>query len=128
MIMEVVRIKFSADIYIDGKTMEEIREKFESLPLWSDQAKVCSAECSEILLVEDAETYEDKRHEYDHAYDKHDQSEVWINPEEQKIWSVWVGDVEVNDFLLTREEAEDLAQEYIDDGYDDVVIDKYENK
>ena len=43
-----------------------------------------------------------------------------------KIYTVWVGGVEVNDYLLTKEDAEYLAQEYIDDGYDDVVIDKYD--
>ena len=39
-----------------------------------------------------------------------------------KKFSVWVGGTEVNDQLLTREEAENLAFEYEDDGYDDVII------
>ena len=43
----------------------------------------------------------------------------------KRFYSVWVGDVEVNDYLLTKEDAEDLAQEYIDDGYDDVAITEY---
>ena len=43
-----------------------------------------------------------------------------------KIYTVWVGGVEVNDYLLTKEDAEDLAQEYIDDGYNDVAITKYD--
>ena len=33
-----------------------------------------------------------------------------------KKFSVWVGGTEVNDQLLTREEAENLAFEYEDDG------------
>ena len=37
--------------------------------------------------------------------------------------SVWVGGVEVNDYLLSRQQAEELAEEYKADGYDDVVID-----
>lgn len=37
-------------------------------------------------------------------------------------WTVWVGGIEVNDYYLTKEEAEDLAQEYEADGYDDVQI------
>lgn len=41
-------------------------------------------------------------------------------------YTVWVGGVEVNDHLLTKEKADELAQEYIDDGYDDVVVDKVE--
>lgn len=63
-----VRIKFSADIYIEGETMKEIRSKWENLPLWSEKAKERSAEFSEVELVEDAETYNDLRNEFDHAY------------------------------------------------------------
>ena len=43
---------------------------------------------------------------------------------EEKCWTVWVGGVEVNDYTLTRAEAERLARRYEADGYDDVVIDK----
>jgi hypothetical protein len=41
------------------------------------------------------------------------------------FYSVWVGGVEVNNYLLTKEQAEKLAQEWIDDGYDEVAIDDY---
>ena len=41
-----------------------------------------------------------------------------------KKFSVWVGGTEVNDQLLTREQAENLAFEYEDDGYDDVIIEE----
>lgn len=68
-----VRIKFSADIYIEGETMKEIKEKWENMSLWSEEAKECSAEFSELELVEDAETYDDLRHEFDHAYDEEDE-------------------------------------------------------
>lgn len=37
-------------------------------------------------------------------------------------WSVWVGGIEVNDYYLTKDEAECLAQQYEADGYDDVEI------
>mgnify|MGYP006928157404 CR=1 FL=1 len=38
-------------------------------------------------------------------------------------YTVWVGGTEVNDYYLDSEEkAEALAQEFIDDGYDDVKI------
>lgn len=43
----------------------------------------------------------------------------------KRFYSVWVGGVEVNDHLLTKEDAEDLAQEYINDGYDEVAITEY---
>jgi hypothetical protein len=35
---------------------------------------------------------------------------------------VWVGGVIVNNYLLTEPQAEDLADEYIFDGYNDVAI------
>jgi hypothetical protein len=41
-----------------------------------------------------------------------------------KEYTVWVGGVEVNDYYLTKEEAENLAFEYEDDGYDDVIVGK----
>lgn len=43
----------------------------------------------------------------------------------EKNWTVWVGGGEVNDFYLTKQEAENLAQIYKDDGYDDVVIEQH---
>jgi len=42
----------------------------------------------------------------------------------EKIYSVWVGASEVNNYYLTKQYAIDLAEEYKDDGYDDVVIRK----
>ena len=37
-------------------------------------------------------------------------------------WCVWVGSVEVNDYYLTYNNARNLADKYIDDGYDDVIL------
>ena len=60
-----VRFKFSADIYLKGKNMAEIREKFENMPLFSAEAlENGSAEFNELLLVEDANTYKDLMDEY----------------------------------------------------------------
>ena len=42
----------------------------------------------------------------------------------EKLFSVWVGGVEVNDYYLTLEQAEELAREYELDGYDDVQIEE----
>lgn len=39
-----------------------------------------------------------------------------------KKYSVWVGGIEVNDFYLSKKDAEKLKKEYEQDGYDDVVI------
>jgi hypothetical protein len=41
-------------------------------------------------------------------------------------YSVWVGGGEVNDFLLDRIEAESLALNWIEQGYEDVYIWKVE--
>lgn len=46
---------------------------------------------------------------------------------EKKNYTVWVGGVEVNDEMLTKEEAEKLAQKYIADGYDDVQVENVED-
>ena len=43
-----------------------------------------------------------------------------------KNYTVWVGGGEVNDFLLERQEAEMIALEWADKGYDDVYIWKVE--
>jgi hypothetical protein len=37
---------------------------------------------------------------------------------------VWVGGVIVNSYLLTEDKAEDLADDYKADGYDDVITEK----
>lgn len=69
-----VRFKFSADIYIEGESMKEIREKFENMQLFSQEAQEkCSAEFSELLLVEDADTNADLQGEYDKCYDEYDE-------------------------------------------------------
>lgn len=40
-------------------------------------------------------------------------------------FSVWVGGVEVNDNLLTLDEAQRIAKNWLDEGYDDVQLDVY---
>jgi|TARA_R100000482_G_scaffold36049_1_gene12127 hypothetical protein len=46
----------------------------------------------------------------------------------EKIYSVWVGASEVNNYYLTKEDAIDLADEYKYNGYDNVYIRKEFNK
>lgn len=41
-----------------------------------------------------------------------------------KKFTVLVGGVEVNDYLLTEKDAKDLAFEYEVEGYDDVTIEE----
>lgn len=40
-------------------------------------------------------------------------------------FTVWVGGVEVNDYLLTHAQATELAQMWREDGHEDVAIDEY---
>ena len=43
-------------------------------------------------------------------------------------YSVWVGGTEINDFYLNRLQAENLAEKFINNGFDDVKIDKIKIK
>lgn len=54
-----VRIKFDADIVIEGNNMSEIKSKWLSLPLFSEEAINLSLEFGEVILVEDGDTYDD---------------------------------------------------------------------
>ena len=54
-----VRIKFTADAYFEGESIEEIKNQWEGLNLFSEEAKSHGAEFGEVLIVDDAETYED---------------------------------------------------------------------
>ena len=48
----------------------------------------------------------------------------------EKLYTVWVGGVEVNDYYLPKDRAESLAQEYLDDDYppEDVHVVPYEEE
>lgn len=39
-------------------------------------------------------------------------------------YSVWIGGLEVNDYYLSKEQAERLADSYKNQGYDDVIIEE----
>jgi hypothetical protein len=45
---------------------------------------------------------------------------------EMDLYTVWVGGVEVNDVYLSEREALSLAERYLSDGYDDVVVEKHD--
>ena len=41
------------------------------------------------------------------------------------LYTIWVGGIEVNDYLFTdKEHAEAVAQQYINEDYEDVVVEK----
>lgn len=59
-----LRVTYRVEAYLKGNSIAAIRDKFE-----------CGDFCSpgtdfvELVSVEDAETYKDLMHEWDHAYD-----------------------------------------------------------
>lgn len=59
-----VRIKFDADIVLEGNNMRKIKDKWMNLPLFSQEALNNSVEFGEIILVEDADTYDDLMSDY----------------------------------------------------------------
>ena len=43
-------------------------------------------------------------------------------------WTVWVGGGEITDFyLMSKEQADEVADFYIKEGYDDVVVEEVVN-
>ena len=56
-----VRVTFRSEVYIKGKTMEEIKDKWEELPLFSADALGHSADICEMVTAErvDDDSYDD---------------------------------------------------------------------
>jgi hypothetical protein len=64
-----VRFTFRGEVYVSGDTMEEIKEKWESFPLFSDVAlEEYDADFVELETVEDAETYKDLMNDFVQTY------------------------------------------------------------
>jgi|TARA_B110000444_G_scaffold167757_1_gene156686 phosphotransferase system IIB component len=42
----------------------------------------------------------------------------------KSVYTVWVGGGEVNDHYVNLSEAKDIKQMYLDEGYDDVIIEE----
>ena len=60
-----VRITFRSEIYLEGESLEEVAKKWEKVELFSDEANKCGACEIEVVSVEDAETYDDLKPEFD---------------------------------------------------------------
>lgn len=66
-----VRITFRSEIFIEGKNLKEIRNKFENLPLYDidfEDDKVSDYDYCELVSVEDADSNEDLENEYLKAF------------------------------------------------------------
>ena len=70
-----VRVTFRSEIFLDGDSLAEIRNKFEELPLYdikdSNGKDVFDYGFCELVSVEDVEnSYKDIMHEWDHCFDE----------------------------------------------------------
>ena len=64
-----LRIKFSAEVLISGDNINEIRSKWEEIPLFSEEAEEkYGADFCEVLLVDD-EDFNDLTHEFEYGED-----------------------------------------------------------
>ena len=67
----ICEITFSTAIYVQGKDIQEIRQKFENMPLYhSDIEKDCEFNDIEQVVRVDDDSYDDFTSEFNHAYDK----------------------------------------------------------
>lgn len=66
--MKRVRIKFDADIVIEGEDMAEVVSNWLNLPLFTNEAVEHGVEFGEVFLVEDAETYDDLMGEFNKSF------------------------------------------------------------
>ena len=64
-----VRITFRSELYIEGKSLEEVVSKFERMPLFSaDALEEGSAEFIELVSIDDEKTGEDLMEKYNEIY------------------------------------------------------------
>ena len=99
-----VRVKFSADVVISGKNISEIREKWESMPLFSEEANENNVEFSEVLLVEEYPSYKDISEEWENAYT------------DSKPYDINGTEIRVGDIVEIRGERYEVAEEPSDSG------------
>jgi hypothetical protein len=70
-----LRIKFSAEVVISGDNIDEIRSKWENMPLFSEEAdEKYGADFCEVLLVDD-EDFNDLTHEFEYGEDEDEEDE-----------------------------------------------------
>lgn len=70
----IARITFRSEIYLEGDTLSEIRDKFENFPFYDikdiNGKDVYDYGFCEIVSVEDGNTYNDIMNQWNHAYDE----------------------------------------------------------
>ena len=75
-----VRITFRSEIFLDGKDMKEIVEKWENIRLFSGEAVAEGADFIEVDTVEDADTYDDMMDEFNNPYGDEDEDDEEDEP------------------------------------------------
>lgn len=70
-----VRITFRSEIFLEGKDMKEIVEKWENIRLFSGEAAAAGADFIEVDTVEDADTYDDVFDEFNNPYGDEDEDD-----------------------------------------------------
>lgn len=70
-----VRITFRSEIFLDGKDMKEIVEKWENIRLFSGEAVAEGADFIEVDTVEDVDTFDDVFDEFNNPYGDEDEDE-----------------------------------------------------
>lgn len=54
-----VRIRFAAEVFVEGENIKEVSEKWHALPIFTDEAvEENGADFVEVESVEDSDTYE----------------------------------------------------------------------
>ena len=49
-----------------------------------------------------------------------------MNTKGTLMWTIWVGGSEMSDYYVTKEKAEDIALQWRQAGYDDVIVQELE--
>lgn len=63
-----VRITFTSEVYLEGEDMAHIKQQWADLPVFTaDALEDAYAEILDVESVEDADTYEDLKDEFDEA-------------------------------------------------------------
>ena len=65
--MKKVRIRFAADICVEGEDMKEVVSKWRSIPLFTEEAISSGADFLEVEAVDDCDTGEDLSTEFNNS-------------------------------------------------------------
>lgn len=83
-----VRITFRSEIFLDGKDMKEIVNKWENIRLFSGEAVAEGADFIEVDTVEDVDTFDDVFDEFNNPYgDEDEPHNSWDTDDTDEIFN-----------------------------------------